>query len=405
MRFVILMICALALANVQRADAQELTGLARVDPARSTLSDGWFSGTKLTIGLNQGVPFRVFHLDSPMRLVIDFREADWTGVDAETLLKRTKKVTGARFGPFRPGWSRLVLDLADPLLPSNIAMPVDNSTGAATLTVDLVKATPEAFGAGAGAPKDAAWATQAANAPKVAAPDDSFVVVIDPGHGGIDPGAIRDGIEEKDMMLKMAQALAEALRRSGQAEVVLTRTSDEFVSLPGRVDMAHAAVADLFISLHADVLTEGGASGATIYTLADDASDAATAQLAAQHNRADILAGADLNGADDQVAGVLLDLARQETAPRAEQASAALIAAMDAAGGPMNTHPARQAGFSVLTSADVPSLLIEIGFLSSPRDLANLRDPVWRAVMAAAMSDGILAWRAADLAQRPLVRQ
>lgn len=405
MRHVILMICALALASVQRADAQELTGLARVDATRSTLSDGWFGGTKLTIGLNQGVPFRVFHLDSPMRLVIDFREADWTGVDAETLLQSTKKVTGARFGPFRPGWSRLVLDLADPLLPSNIAMPIDTSTGAATLTVDLVKATPEAFGAGAGAPKDVAWATQAANVPEVVAPDDSFVVVIDPGHGGIDPGAVRDGVEEKDMMLKMAQALAEALRRSGQAQVVLTRTSDEFVSLPGRVDMAHAAGADLFISLHADILTEGGASGATIYTLADDASDAATAQLAAQHNRADILAGADLNGADDQVAGVLLDLARQETAPRAEQASAALIAAMGAAGGPMNTHPARQAGFSVLTSADVPSLLIEIGFLSSPRDLANLRDPVWRAVMAGAMSDGILAWRAADLAQRPLVRQ
>jgi N-acetylmuramoyl-L-alanine amidase len=405
MRHVILMICALGLASVQRADAQELTGLARVDATRSTLSDGWFGGTKLTIGLNHGVPFRVFHLDSPMRLVIDFREADWTGVDAETLLQSTKKVTGARFGPFRPGWSRLVLDLADPLLPSNIAMPIDTSTGAATLTVDLVKATPEAFDAGAGAPKDVAWATQAANVPEVVAPDDSFVVVIDPGHGGIDPGAVRDGVEEKDMMLKMAQALAEALRRSGQAQVVLTRTSDEFVSLPGRVDMAHAAGADLFISLHADILTEGGASGATIYTLADDASDAATAQLAAQHNRADILAGADLNGADDQVAGVLLDLARQETAPRAEQASAALIAAMDAAGGPMNTHPARQAGFSVLTSADVPSLLIEIGFLSSPRDLANLRDPVWRAVMAGAMSDGILAWRAADLAQRPLVRQ
>lgn len=405
MRHVILMICALALMAVQRADAQDLTGLARVNPARSSLSDGWFGGTQLTIGLSQGVPFRVFHLDSPMRLVIDFREADWTGVDAAKLLANSKKVTAARFGPFRPGWSRLVLDLADPLLPSNIAMPIDNSTGAATLTVNLVKATPEAFGAGAGAPKDAAWATQAANVPEAPAPDDSFVVVIDPGHGGIDPGAVRDGVEEKDMMLKMAQALAEALRRSGQAEVVLTRTSDEFVSLPGRVDMAHAAGADLFISLHADILTEGGASGATIYTLAEDASDAAAAQLAAQHNRADILAGADLNGADDQVAGVLLDLARQETAPRSEQAATALIAAMDAAGGPMNAHPARQAGFSVLTSADVPSLLIEIGFLSSPRDLANLRDPVWRAVMAGAMADGILAWRAADLAQRPLVRQ
>lgn len=405
MRYVILMICALAWAAAPRADAQELTGLARVDPAASSISDGWFGGTKLTLSLSQGVPFRVFHLDSPARLVIDFREADWSGVDAASLLGSSKKVTGARFGPFRPGWSRLVLDLAAPLLPSNIAMPINNSTGTATLTIDLIKATPEAFGAGAGAPKDAAWSTQAAQAPQVPVVDDSFVVVIDPGHGGIDPGAIREGVEEKDLMLKVAQALAEALRRSGQAEVVLTRTEDQFVSLPGRVDMAHAAGADLFISLHADVLSEGGASGATVYTLAKDASDAATAQLAAQHNRADILAGADLNGADDEVAGVLLDLARQETAPRSEQAAAAIIASMDAAGGPMNTHPARHAGFSVLTSADVPSLLIEIGFLSSKRDLANLRDPVWRAVMAGAIADGILAWRASDLAQRPLVRQ
>lgn len=405
MRYVILLICAMVLAGAPRAEAQELTGLARVDPARSHISDGWLGNTKLVIALSQGVPFRVFHLDAPRRLVIDFREADWAGVSADSLLPKSGKVTAVRFGPFRPGWSRLVLDLAEPLLPSNIAMKVSESTGAATLEVDLAAVKPDAFAVGAGAPLDAAWATQAAQLPPEPKSDDRFVVVIDPGHGGVDPGAVRDGIEEKDMMLKVAQALAEALRRSGQAEVVLTRTDDRFVSLPGRVDMAHAAGADLFISLHADALSEGGASGATVYTLADDASDAATAQLAAQHNRADILAGADLSGSDDQVTGVLLDLARQETAPRSEQAAAALIAAMKTAGGPMNSHPSRQAGFSVLTSADVPSLLIEIGFLSSKRDLTNLRDPVWRAVMAAAIAEGILAWRASDLSQRPLVRQ
>ncbi|ASM72057.1 MULTISPECIES: N-acetylmuramoyl-L-alanine amidase [Roseobacteraceae] len=405
MRYVIMVICALVLSGVSGAGAQELTALARVDPQRSHISDGWFGNTTLNIALSQGVPFRVFHLDNPKRLVIDFREADWSGVDAKTLLPEAGKITAVRFGPFRPGWSRLVMDMAEPLLPSEIEMKVDESTGIATLSVALKGVAPEAFGAGAGSPKDVAWATQAAQPPVLPKFDNSFVVVIDPGHGGVDPGAVRDGIEEKDIMLKMAQALAEALRRSGQADVVLTRTIDQFVSLPGRVDVAHAADADLFISLHADILSEGGASGATVYTLADDASDEAAAQLAAQHNRADILAGADLNGADDEVAGVLLDLARQETAPRSDQAAATIIGAMQAAGGPMNAHPSRQAGFSVLTSADVPSILIEVGFLSSKRDLANLRDPVWRAVMASAIADGILAWRTADLAQRPLVRQ
>ncbi len=405
MRYVIMLISALVLIGAPRAQADELTALARVDPDSSRISESWFGNTKLTIGLSQGVPFRVFHLDDPMRLVIDFREADWAEVTAQDLLTKPGKVTAVRFGPFRPGWSRLVLDLAEPMLPSNIAMPVDDSTGTAMLTVAFRSADAETFGVGAGAPKDAAWATQAAQPQPTRKADDSFVVVLDPGHGGVDPGAVRDGVEEKDIMLKVAQALAEALRRSGQAEVVLTRTDDRFVSLPGRVDMAHAVDADLFISLHADILSEGGASGATVYTLADEASDAATEQLAAQHNRADILAGADLSGADDQVAGVLMDLARQETAPRSEQAAAALIEAMQAAGGPMNSHPARQAGFSVLTSADVPSILIEVGFLSSKRDLTNLRDPVWRAGIAAAMAEGILAWRSSDLAQRPLVRK
>ncbi|MCR8825571.1 N-acetylmuramoyl-L-alanine amidase [Pseudosulfitobacter koreensis] len=405
MRYVIMVIFALFLVGAPRVQADALTALARVDPDDSLISEGWFGNTKLTIGLSQGVPFRVFHLDDPMRLVIDFREADWAAVTAEDLLPEPGKVTGVRFGPFGPGWSRLVLDLAEPMLPTDIGMPVDDSTGTARLTVALKSTDAATFRAGVGAPKDASWATQAAQTPPTPKSDDTFVVVIDPGHGGVDPGAVRDGITEKDIMLKVSQALAEALRRSGQVEVVLTRTDDRFVSLPGRVDMAHAVDADLFISLHADILSEGGASGATIYTLAKEASDEAAEQLAAQHNRADILAGADLSGADDQVAGVLLDLARQETAPRSHQAAAALIDAMRAGGGPMNARPARQAGFSVLTSADVPSVLIEVGFLSSKRDLANLRDPVWRAGIAAAMAEGILAWRASDLAQRPLVRK
>jgi N-acetylmuramoyl-L-alanine amidase len=206
-------------------------------------------------------------------------------------------------------------------------------------------------------------------------------------------------------MLSFARSLRDALRRADDVDVILTRSEDAFVSLEGRVALAHQAQADLFLSLHADVLSQGGAKGATVYTLSNEASDAATAHLAARHNRADILSGVDLTGSDDQVAGVLLDLARQETEPRSKALAEKLVASMTQAGGPMNRRPLRNAGFSVLKSADIPSVLVEVGFLSSARDLENLRNPDWRDRISAAMARGILDWRDADAAIRPLVRQ
>ena len=157
--------------------------------------------------------------------------------------------------------------------------------------------------------------------------------------------------------------------------------------------------------MHADALADGGAQGATLYTLSDEASDKATALLAARHNRADILAGVDLTGADDVVAGALLDIARRETAPRTAALARSLVTGMDAAGGPMNRHPLRKAGFSVLKSADVPSVLVEVGFLSSQRDLDNLRRPEWRSQMVGGLVSGLLAWHMEDEARRALLRQ
>ncbi|WP_147104380.1 N-acetylmuramoyl-L-alanine amidase [Tateyamaria sp. syn59] len=384
--------------------AQDLSGLARIDPARSEISDGWFGGAEVTLGLSQGVPFRVFTLAEPPRLVVDFREVDFTGIAPETLLPDAGRIAALRFGAFKPGWSRLVMDLAQPMVPEAIAMPVDTASGRADLRITLRDAEKNTFAAQAGPPGDADWGVQAA-APPPAIEDDSFVVVIDPGHGGIDPGAVRDTTSEKDLMLDIGIALRDALRRAGGVEVVLTRDTDTFVSLTGRVALAHHVGADAFVSLHADALSQGQARGATVYTLSEEASDAASAQLAAQHDRADILAGVDLSGTDDQVAAVLMDLARTETMPRTHTLATALIEAMDVAGGPMNRRPRREAAFSVLKSADIPSVLVEVGFLSDTRDLANLRDPVWRAVMVEALATGILQWRDTDLAMQPLVRQ
>uniref|UniRef100_UPI0018E46071 N-acetylmuramoyl-L-alanine amidase family protein n=1 Tax=Roseovarius salinarum TaxID=1981892 RepID=UPI0018E46071 len=230
-------------------------------------------------------------------------------------------------------------------------------------------------------------------------------VVLDAGHGGIDPGAERDGTTEKALMLTFARELREELLRAGGFEVIMTRDADRFVSLERRVAAAHRARADVFLSLHADALREGVAHGATVYTLSDSASDKASAKLAERHNRADMLAGIDLSGQDDVVADVLMDLARAETAPRADRLSRALVLGVKEGGLPLNSRPRRAAGFSVLKSPDIPSVLFEVGFMSSPRDLKNLRDPDWRARMAVALREALQAWRIADAAAAELVRQ
>lgn len=386
------------------AAAQDLSGLARIGLEDSHIGDGWFGDASLTLALSQGVPFRVFTLDDPARLVVDFREVDFSGVSADALLPEPGRIAAVRFGTFRPGWSRLVADLSEPMLPDQVAMPVDTSNGRAVLNITLKAASAEEFAARAVAPENADWGVAAA-APPPAVVEDSFVVVIDPGHGGVDPGAKRETTHEKDLMLDIGLALRDVLRRAGEVEVIMTRDQDTFVSLPGRVALAHQVGADLFVSLHADSLGQGRARGATVYTLSDDASDAASAQLAEQHDRSDILAGVDLSGTDDEVARVLMDLARTETRPRSNAAATALVVEMSASGGPMNRRPRREAAFSVLKSADIPSVLVEIGFLSDKRDLANLRDPVWRGVMVEALATGILQWRDEDLATKALVRQ
>ena len=387
------------------AMAQELSALARVDPAASTVKDGWWGRTDLTLQLSQGVPFRVFTLDDPPRLVVDFREVDFRGLRAADLIDDGGRIDAVRFGAFQPGWSRLVADLTEPMVPREIGMPVDTNTGRATLEIMLKTVGAEEFSVAAGTPVDPNWTPAFLTAPKPEwTGEDRFVVVLDPGHGGIDPGAERDEVNEKILMLSFAQTTAETLRRM-DVDVVLTREADVFVTLQTRVAIAHQVEADLFISLHADNLRQGGAKGATIYTLSDEASDAATEHLAARHNRSDIIAGADLTGSDDQVAQVLLDLARQETGPRSSALAMTLAEGMAAAGGPMNRRPLREAGFSVLKSADIPSVLVEIGFLSSDRDLANLADPVWRRGMAQGMAQAILKWRDSDAARKALVRQ
>lgn len=403
-------IAALVLAwpVVVQAQDQGFGALARVGPQGVQLR-GSRGGVTLDMALTQGVPWRAWMLDNPPRLIMDFREVDWRGLDSSGA-DAVRGVSELRYGAFRPGWSRMVLELDAPMVIGAAGMRVSPESGAAALSVRLDMASAEAMAAQTGVVADPAWDlpvpvdVPADVAPALAA-SDRLLIVLDPGHGGIDPGAERDGVSEKDLMLRFARELKDVLMRGGLFDVILTREDDTFVSLERRIAIAHAAGADVFISLHADALAEGVAHGAVVHLLAEEATDAASAQLAERHDRDELLAGVDLTGQDDQVAGILMDLARQETQPRAERLSVALIDGLLASEVEVNSRPIRRAAFSVLKAADIPSVLLELGFMSSPRDLANLRDPRWRVRFAGALRDGIRAWAAEDVVLKGLVRQ
>jgi N-acetylmuramoyl-L-alanine amidase len=399
---ILLFLCAFLCA--QTAHAQEQSGLARyLDGGFADLRRG---KTELSLTLSQGVPWRVFTVDNPRRLVLDFREVDWAAADKDRMDK-SLRIDAVRMGGFRPGWSRLVAQLSEPLKIDQASLSVPDDGGLAKLDLILSPTDAESFAARAGMPNDPDWDIPkvSARAPAQRGANDPLVIVLDPGHGGIDPGAERGGTSEAELMLKFARELRDVLLRSGNYEVVLTRNADVFVSLESRVAAAHEAGADIFISLHADALEEGVAHGAAIYTLAEDATDAASAALAERHDRDDILAGVDLGGSDDRVAQILLDLARLDNGPRSKALSTHLVAGIKNALGHVHKHPEREAAFSVLKSADIPSVLIELGFLSTQEDLRALQDPIWRASMAAGIRDGLAEWIVEDKALARLRRQ
>ena len=352
--------------------------------------------------ISQAVPYRVFTLDAPMRLVLDFQGVTEAELQPEPLTA-AGEITAVTWGTYRPGTLRVVAELAVPFKVEQVALrPSD--TGA-NLSVTLRETSVTDFAAATGAAFNAAWDLPKAQSQPEPAQNKRFTIVLDPGHGGIDPGAQAGGVSEKELILEFANDIRDALIAADDIDVHLTRTDDYFVSLNRRVGLAHQVGADAFVSLHADALAEGRAHGATVYVLSDDASDAATERLVGNHDRAELLSGVDLGDADDEVAHVLLEIARQETEPHARGLANALVEAMGQTGGPMNRRPLRAGGFSVLKSADIPSVLIEVGFLSSPRDLANLKDRAWRIGMAKGVARGILNWKSEHALRKLLVRQ
>ena len=225
--------------------------------------------------------------------------------------------------------------------------------------------------------------------------------MLDPGHGGIDNGAkAASGELEKDVVLQFAQTLRARLEAAGKYQIAMTRSDDTFIALSERVKFARAHGAALFVSIHADAIpkSEGQAEGATVYTLSENASDAEAARLAEAENKADVIAGVDLTAEPGDVANILVDLAQRETKTYSAS-SPARWSANSRRTARLHKNPMKSAGFKVLTAPDVPSVLVELGYMSTKDDLKLLTSTAWQAKTAAALAQAVDTYFAPRLAR------
>ena len=395
--------------------------------------------TRFVADVSGPVSFTVYVLPDPYRVMIDLPEVAFD-LPPDSGHKTRGLISEFRYGEADASRSRIVLDTTGPVLIEKSFIVAPQAGQPARIVVDLVKTTKEGFAKaykadeaksendvaegdglaedasnGAGKEEDVAEAvapplprpkpgSEAAErdlpAHKPARPGGRRLIVIDPGHGGIDPGAI--GIrktKEKDVVLAFGLKLRDILKTSGNYDVVMTRDDDEFLSLKKRVRVAREHEADLFIAVHADTVRGQNARGATIYTLSERASDAEAAELAHKENRADIIAGVDLGDENEAVTDILIDLAQRESKMHSMFFAKKAVTEMKAVTR-FTGKPLRSAGFVVLKAPDVPSVLIELGYLSSRQDEAQLTSPAWQDRVAGAMARAIDRYFALQVAAR-----
>ncbi|MGH6875057.1 MAG: N-acetylmuramoyl-L-alanine amidase [Aestuariivirgaceae bacterium] len=386
--------------------------------------------TRFVVDLSVAVNFNAYVIPHPYRVVIDLQEVKFDLPPASGSEGRGL-VTTYRYGLMDQGRSRIVMETKGPVLIEK-AFVVDAEGGQpARIVIDLVPADEKDFARlyqqqlppkvpppdpdpalalpfdSDGIPQELAplgggmlpEATEpATEPPKVhpLVPDPPArtakprpVIVLDPGHGGIDPGAVsRNGTTEKSIALAFAQELQKRLAASGRYDIVLTRAGDTFLSLKDRVRIARKAQADLFLAIHADVVRGAPVRGATVYTLSDNASDTEAEALARDENRADLIAGVNLTDENDEITGILIDLALRETKNHSLVFARSMVKTLKPVI-EMTNRPVRSAGFLVLKAPDVPSVLLELGYLSNQADEKLLASPQWRAGAAKAVAQAI----------------
>ena len=367
--------------------------LAQIGNA-SNFNDGY----GLRLKLDEAVPFKVYSLNYPNRIVLELNTETHKNLN-DFDIKSSPLLGEIKFKKLVDGWAAITIYIDRPAKVQNLTMkPNKLDSSKVELSFELFPIVQYEFDriveifSGTGSDEPAVTIENNFNDNK----NNKLIVVIDPGHGGLDPGAQVKTIRESDLMLSLAQVVVEEVKRLDNTEVILTRTSDQFTSLDKRLILAVQAGADVFISLHADTVEKGKASGSTVYTLSQEASDQASARLAARHGGNELISSVDLTGADTAITAALLGLLRQENTVRSNAFSKSIIKNLEDFGIKLNPKPSRKANFSVLKLPSVPSVLIETGFMSTSSDLQNLQDRDWAKKFAVAISSGILEWVAAD---------
>ena len=353
--------------------------------------------TRLVIELSDPVNLRTFVLSNPDRVVIDMPEVAWR-LGTPPKPSGLGLVKSYRYGQFRVGNSRMVIDLNQPVTVAD-ALVIPPSAGFGyRVVIDLFPTTRAKFDARAGWPAD--LKKRESDAEKLAAliaeqqsppvkSGGKKIIVIDPGHGGLDSGTVGvTGLQEKDLALAEGLKLARVLKARGY-NVYMTRETDVFIPLRQRVAIARAKKADLFIALHADSNPDPKVTGLSIYTLNDGRSDREAAALARRENQSDVIAGVDLSGSNNPVAPILIDLAQRDTINKSSRFAVGALAQLTPVTDILARSPHRAASLAVLTAPDVPAVLIELGYLSNSHDAQQMSSDDWRDRVAQAIASAV----------------
>jgi N-acetylmuramoyl-L-alanine amidase len=413
--FLALLLTALPSAQPQ-ASPQAPLAIEKIRTGQHSVS------TRLVIVFNRKTDFRVFHLAGPNRIVIDIPPVEWHVAKSQAMLQSL--LQGYRSGSLDDGLTRIIFDLRTPAIADAYFLP-KNDFEKDRLVIDLKPSSQNLFEAslsdvfgnrdlkGPGAPsfttgyaemqnkmvQGSALPVAPGSAPPLSLPPKAplnnrqhkrYTIVIDAGHGGEDPGASGPwGIKEKNITLAVAKEIERQLRETGRYNVVLTRDRDVYIKLRERVDISRRVKGDLFISIHADKIGRTGVRGASIYTLSETASDAETARLAEDENNSGVVAGVDLAAESEDVAGILLDLAMREKMNESKLLSHYLETAFINNNVRLLPNSHRAAGFAVLKAPDVPSVLIETGFLSNAEEARLLGSSLFQRRLGTAIVDGV----------------
>ena len=347
--------------------------------------------TRIVLELSDPVNLRAFTLNNPDRVVVDMPEVAWR-LGAPPLPSTHGSVKSYRYGLFREGNSRMVIDLNRPVRVADpLVLPPSAGFGY-RVVIDMYPAEQAKFDTNAGWPADLKQRETAAEKLVMRLPvqgGGKKIVVIDPGHGGIDSGTNGvNGLMEKDMVLAEGLRLAHVLTERGYT-VHMTRDRDIFIPLPERVAIARKWKADLMISLHCDSNPDSSVNGLSIYTLNDGRSDREAVALAKRENQSDVIAGVDLSGGNSPVAPILIDLAQRDTINKSSRFALTALEKLATATDILPRSPHRSASLAVLVAPDVPAVLIELGYLSNASDAAQMNKDRWRDGVAKAIADSV----------------